>query len=147
MREALLHLVRSGMLLTKACAQLGIDRANVYYTSSVDEEFSNALSEARVRGVDGLVDEAVEVAGDAINARTPTEVAGRKLYVGQLNWVAERLAPHRWGPKSSMQVNVTHQLGEADQAKRLRFLQELQAPTIDATATEVVEEDDGAPLA
>lgn len=142
-----IRVIRAGMSMVQACRAIGVSRTAVYEAMDADPEFASKYEQARVKSVDGLVDKALEMAEDCtVSGRTMPEIAGRKVYIGQLNWMAARIAPNRWGERSSVNVELQLESNEATIAKRMAFLQRVTAPTIDAEAVEVVEDEEGSGL-
>ena len=124
-KDLLLEYIAAGYSNTRACEMLGVEVSNLYVTKSRDPDFQEGYDAAKAAAVDALVDEAQEAARDARRAKDGTEVAGTKLFVDTQKWIAARLAPQRWGDKSTM--TLTTQLDSSDQemAKRIAFLEAL----------------------
>jgi hypothetical protein len=125
-KDLLLEYIASGMSNSKACRMMRIEPSTFYLTLGREPEFMERYQAAKAGAVDAFVDEAEEAAERAQTAETGAQVAGIKVFTDFKKWQAARLAPQRWGEKSS--VHVTGQISDDPQemAKRVAFLQALQ---------------------
>lgn len=125
-KDLLLEYIAGGMSNSKACRMLHIEPSTFYLTLGREPEFMERYQAAKAGAVDAFVDEAEEAAERAQTAETGAQVAGIKVFTDFKKWQAARLAPQRWGEKSS--VHVTGQISDDPQemAKRVAFLQALQ---------------------
>jgi hypothetical protein len=124
-KDLLLEAIESGMSNRAACATLGVEPQTLYLTLSRDPDFFDRYQAVKAVAVDAMVDEAEEAAQDARRAENGHQVAGAKVFADFKKWQAARLAPQRWGDKSTM--TLTTQLDSSDQemAKRIAFLEAL----------------------
>jgi hypothetical protein len=125
-KDLILEHIEAGLSNHEACRMVGHPHQNFYLTLSRDPEFRERYERAKAGAVDALADEGERVAAQALTAETGAQVAGIKVYADYKKWMASRLAPQRWGEKSS--VHVTGQISDDPQemAKRVAFLQALQ---------------------
>jgi hypothetical protein len=125
-KDLILEYIEAGHSNHEACRMVGVDASNLYLTISRDPEFRERYERAKAGAVDALADEGERVAAQALTAETGAQVAGIKVYADYKKWMASRLAPQRWGERSS--VHVTGQISDDPQemAKRVAFLQALQ---------------------
>ena len=104
---------------------LGVQPSGLYLTLSRDPEFRERYERAKSAAVDALVDEGERATTQALTAESGAQVAGIKVYADYKFKMASRIAPQRWGEKSS--VHVTGQISDdpAEMAKRVAFLEAL----------------------
>lgn len=124
-KDLLLEYIEAGMSNPEACRMLGVQPSGLYLSLSRDPEFRERYEHAKAASVDAHVDEAELAAREARTAETGAQVAGAKVFVDHKWRMAARLAPQRWGEKSS--VHVTGQISDDPQemAKRVAFLEAL----------------------
>ena len=105
---------------------LGVQPSGLYLTLSRDPEGRERYERAKSAAVDALVDAGEQATAQALTAESGAQVAGIKVFADYKFKMASRLAPQRWGEKSS--VHVTGQISDDPQemAKRVAFLQALQ---------------------
>ena len=94
---------------------------------SRDPEFRERYEIAKAAAVDALIDRAEEAAEQALNAESGARVAGIKVYIEHLWRKASRIAPQKWGERPSVAVVVNDVYDDQEMAKRLAFLNALQA--------------------
>lgn len=125
-KDLILEYIEAGHSNHEACRMVGTQFQNFYLTLSRDPEFRERYERAKAAGVDALVDEGERATAQALTAENGAQVAGIKVYADYKKWMASRIAPQRWGEKSS--VHVTGQISDDPQemAKRVAFLQALQ---------------------
>lgn len=105
---------------------VGLPHQNFYLTLSRDPEFRERYERAKAVAVDALVDEGEHASTQALTAESGAQVAGIKVYADYKKWMASRLAPQRWGEKSSVHVTGTISDDPQEMAKRVAFLEALQ---------------------
>jgi hypothetical protein len=141
-KDLLLEAIESGQSIRNACRSLGVETSTFYLTLNREPDFMERYDAAKLSAVDAHVHEAEDAARDAMEAETGARVAGIKVFVDHKWKMASRIAPARWGEKSS--VHVTGQISDdpAEMAKRVAFLEALggsQEPD-DETGPEVAPE-------
>ena len=142
-KDLILEYIEAGMPNHEACRMVGVDPSNLYLTISRDPEFRERYERAKAGAVDALVAEGEQAAERAPAAENGAQVAGLKVLADYKFRMASRLAPQRWGEKSSMVVTGSVSEDPQELAKRLAFLQRMQnGPGSDAEP----DEDDGEPL-
>jgi hypothetical protein len=125
-KDLLLEYIAGGMSNTKSCAMMHIEPSTFYLTLGREPDFMERYQAAKAGAVDAIVDEAQDAARDARTAQSGAEVAGIKVFVDTQKWMASRLAPQRWGEKSSVHVTGTISDDPQEMAKRVAFLEALQ---------------------
>lgn len=125
-KDLLLDYIEAGHSNHEACRMLGVQPSGLYLTLSRDPEFRERYERAKASAVDALVDAGEQATAQALTAESGAQVAGIKVFADYKFKMASRLAPQRWGEKSS--VHVTGQISDDPQemAKRVAFLQALQ---------------------
>ncbi len=126
-KEHLLDLIAGGAGNDRACREVGICRATLYRTLSRDPAFSEAYDAAKRGAVDAIVDHCEELAERAEHAETGAEVAGIALAIKFGMWRAGRIAPRRWGDRAEVHITTQVSMDETEIAKRVAFLEALQA--------------------
>lgn len=124
-KDLILEYIEAGRSNHEACRMVGVDASNLYLTISRDPEFRDRYERAKAGAVDALVAEGEQAAERAPTAENGAQVAGLKVLADYKFRMASRLAPQRWGEKSS--VHVTGQISDDPQemAKRVAFLEAL----------------------
>jgi hypothetical protein len=78
---------------------------------------------AREAQADALVDEMLEVARQAVHAKTSEEVQGYKLLVDTLKWRASKMKPRSYGDKLTLEGEVSiRTMSDAELNARLAYL-------------------------
>lgn len=126
-KDLLIEAIEAGTSNWKACRDLGISKETFYSALSRDPEFADRYSQAKRASVDVHIDEAEQAAVDARMAENGSQVAGAKVFIDHKWRMASRLAPQRWGEKSMVHVTGQISTDETDMAKRVAFLQALNA--------------------
>ena len=104
-------LARTGSLRA-VCRELSIGRDTIvgWVVSDIDG-FAGAYARAKDIGIDELVDETLEIADDGTNDYMTTErgqqldsehVQRSKIRIETRRWLAERMAPKRYGVKQDL---------------------------------------------
>ena len=127
MKDRFLERLSSGLSNAEACAATGIARPTLHLHLSRDPEFRERYEIAKAAAVDALIDRAEEAAEQALNAESGARVAGIKVYIEHLWRKASRIAPQKWGERPSVAVVVNDVYDDQEMAKRLAFLNALQA--------------------
>lgn len=95
------HLI-GGMGMKAACSLPECpSRTDVYLKMSRDDEFRTLIARAREAQQDALIDDTVDMADDA----TPEDWQVVKLRIWARQWRAAKLAPKKYGEKSSLEVS------------------------------------------
>lgn len=124
-KDLILEYIEAGHSNHEACRMVGHPHQNFYLTLSRDPEFRERYERAKSAAVDALVDVGEQATAQALTAESGAQVAGIKVFADYKFKMASRLAPQRWGEKSS--VHVTGQISDDPQemAKRVAFLEAL----------------------
>ncbi len=125
MRQDFLDALAMGKSNSAACKVVGISRPALHLHLARDADFRDAYRSAKALAVDALMDEAGELAEQALRATSGLEVARLKLVITFLQWQAARIAPRRWG-KQAVAVIMPAVDPERETAKRLAFLEALR---------------------
>lgn len=125
-KDLILEYIEAGRSNHEACRMVGLPHQNFYLTLSRDPEFRERYERAKAVAVDALVDEGEHASTQALTAESGAQVAGIKVYADYKKWMASRLAPQRWGEKSSVHVTGTISDDPQEMAKRVAFLEALQ---------------------
>lgn len=131
-KDLLLEYIASGMSNRRACHEMRIEPATFYLTLSREPDFLERYQAAKASAVDALVDDGEDAAERAELAESGAKVAGLKVRADYKFRMASRLAPQRWGEKSTMQVTTTVPDDPQELAKRLAFLQRIEKGPADA---------------
>lgn len=97
-----LAIVRETGSLRQACRELNLSRNTFIDWIEADTELADAYARAKDLGIDNLVDETPEIADQpppvlANGATDSGAVAHAKLRIETRRWLAERMAPRRYG--------------------------------------------------
>lgn len=142
-KDLLLEAIEGGMSNYAACRTLGIEFQNFYLALSRDQSFRERYEAAKAASVDAMVDEAEEAAHEARRAENGHQVAGAKVFADFKKWQAARLAPQRWGDKSTVQLTTQLDSSDQEMAKRIAFLEALNGS---GPGSDAEPEDDGGDL-
>jgi hypothetical protein len=125
-KDLILEYIEAGYSNPEACGMMHIDPSVLYMTCSRDPDFNERYEAAKRASVDARIHKADVLATQATMAESGAKVAGLKVAIDHEWRKASRIAPQKWGEKSS--VHVTGQVSDDPQelAKRLAFLQALQ---------------------
>lgn len=127
-------LAQSGSL-RRVCRELGVSRNSIIpWVVDNTEGFGDAYARAKEHGIDTLVEETLDIADDGSNdymaakdgMQLDTEHIQRsKIRVETRRWLAERMAPRRYGLKQGVDVtNSDGTLAPVDEtAKAARVAQ------------------------
>lgn len=124
-KDLILEYIEAGRSNHEACRMVGVDASNLYLTISRDAEFRDRYERAKAGAVDALVAEGELAAERAPTAETGAQVAGLKVLADYKFKMASRLAPQRWGEKSSVHVTGAISDDPQEMAKRVAFLEAL----------------------
>jgi hypothetical protein len=127
LRIQLLDLLMAGRSNGEACELVGISRDTLHRTIAKDTAFREAYQQAKVLSVDTLIDEADRLADMALKVESGAQAAGIKIALDHAWRKASRIAPQRWGERPAVAVVVNEISGDQEVAKRLAFLQALEA--------------------
>lgn len=125
-KDLLLEAIAGGLPVRKACQSLHLDTSTFYLELGRSQDFSERYEAAKAAAVDALVHDGEDAAERALTAESGAQVAGIKVYADYKWRMASRIAPQKWGEKSS--VHITGQISDDPQemAKRVAFLEALQ---------------------
>lgn len=103
-----LQIVRETGSLNRACKQLALSRNTFIGWIEQDKQLADEYARAKADGIDVLVDETLELA-DEEPAHTQhgvdsAAVAHTKLRIETRRWLAERLAPRKYGVLQKMDL-------------------------------------------
>jgi hypothetical protein len=124
-KDLLLEAIEGGLSNARACQSLHIEPSTFYLTLSREPEFMERYQAAKAVAVEAVVDEAEEAAHEARRAESGHQVAGAKVFADFKKWQAARLAPQRWGDKSTVQLTTQLDSSDQEMAKRIAFLEAL----------------------
>ena len=126
-KDLLLEAIAIGLTTRRACQTLGVETQTFYLALGRDAEYRERYEAAKAACVDALVDDGEEAAEKALTADNGAQVAGIKVFSDYKKWMASRLAPQRWGEKASVHVTGQVIMDETEMAKRVAFLEMLNA--------------------
>ena len=90
---------------------------------SAHPEFSQQYARAREGQADAHVEEMLDVARQAVNAKSSEEVQGYKLLVDTLKWRASKMKPRSYGDKLQLEAEVSvRQMTDEQLNARLAYL-------------------------
>jgi len=90
---------------------------------SAHPEFSQQYARAREAQADAHVEEMLDVARQAKNAKSSEEVQGYKLLVDTLKWRASKMKPRSYGDKLTLEAEVNvRQMTDEQLNARLAYL-------------------------
>ena len=125
-------LARTGSLRA-VCKELNIGRNTVvdWVIKDIDG-FADAYARAKDTGIDDLVDETLEISDTAppltaLGATDSGAVAHSKLRIETRRWLAERMAPKRYGLKQALDLSNTDGTLQVDEAARSARVAQLLA--------------------
>lgn len=131
-QNVLAVLERTGSLRA-ACREVGINRETVVRWVVDDKDgFGVAYARSKDIGIDNLVDETLEI-GDAeprlnqFGGVDTGHVAHSKLRIETRRWLAERMAPKRYGLKQGLDLSNTDGTLQVDEATRSARVAQLLA--------------------
>ena len=125
-KDLLIEALESGKSNPDACAEVDIEPATLYLALNRDPEFSERYEVAKRLSVDARIHEADLLAKRATMAESGAQVAGLKVAIDHEWRKASRIAPQKWGEKSSVHVTGTISDDPQEMAKRVAFLEALQ---------------------
>ena len=132
-------LAQSGSL-RRVCRELGVSRNSIIpWVVDNTEGFGDAYARAKEHGIDTLVEETLDIADDGSNDYMETEhgpalnsesIQRSKVRVETRRWLAERLAPRRYGLRQGLDVmssDGTLQMDDTARSARVAQLVALAA--------------------
>lgn len=125
-------LARTGSLRA-VCKEVSIARDTVIGWVVDDKDgFASAYARAKDAGIDELVDETLEISDappplTALGATDNGAVAHSKLRIETRRWLAERMAPKRYGLKQALDLSNTDGTLQVDEATRSARVAQLLA--------------------
>ena len=140
-KDLLLEYIAAGYPVRKACNMLNLDAPGFYLALGKDPDFNERYEAAKAAAVDALVHDGEEAVERGELAEVGHKVQALKNLADYKFRMASRIAPQKWGDKSTM--TLTTQLDSSDQemAKRIAFLEALNGGN-----AEPDQEDDGGDL-
>lgn len=129
-------LAQSGSL-RRVCRELGVSRNSIIpWVVDNTEGFGDAYARAKEHGIDTLVEETLDIADDGSNdymaakdgVQLDTEHIQRsKIRVETRRWLAERMAPRRYGLKQGVDVTSSDGTLQMDDTARSARVAQLVA--------------------
>jgi hypothetical protein len=107
-KESFLEKISSGYIESKALTDLGISRGQFIRICSENPEFVKDIAEARRHRADFWVS---KIAGSVDEVYDPREVAGEKLRMDKLVFLAKADDPDRYG-NNSKKLDISIDLGQ-----------------------------------
>ena len=114
----------SGQSLRTICKAPGMPGLRTMFEwLSAHPEFSQQYARAREAQADAHVEEMLDVARQAKNAKSSEEIQGYKLLVDTLKWRASKMKPRSYGDKLLMEAEVSvRQMTDEQLNARLAYL-------------------------
>jgi len=142
-KDLLLEYLAGGYPVRKACRMLGVDPQGFYLALGRDPEFSERYEAAKAAAVDALVHDGEEAVERGELAEVGHKVQALKNLADYKFRMASRIAPQKWGDKSTVQLTTQLDSSDQEMAKRIAFLEALNGngPGVDAEP-----DDDGGDL-
>ncbi len=129
-------LAQSGSL-RRVCRELGVSRNSIIpWVVDNTEGFGDAYARAKEHGIDTLVEETLDIADDGSNDYMETEhgpalnsesIQRSKVRVETRRWLAERLAPRRYGLRQGLDVTSSDGTLQMDDTARSARVAQLVA--------------------
>ena len=129
-------LAQSGSL-RRVCRELGVSRNSIIpWVVDNTEGFGDAYARAKEHGIDTLVEETLDIADDGSNDYMETEhgpalnsesIQRSKVRVETRRWLAERLAPRRYGLRQGLDVTSSDGTFQMDDTARSARVAQLVA--------------------
>jgi len=129
-------LAQSGSL-RRVCRELGVSRNSIIpWVVDNTEGFGDAYARAKEHGIDTLVEETLDIADDGSNDYMETEhgpalnsesIQRSKVRVETRRWLAERLAPRRYGLRQGLDVTSSDGALQMDDTARSARVAQLVA--------------------
>ena len=129
-------LAQSGSL-RRVCRELGVSRNSIIpWVVDNAEGFGDAYARAKEHGIDTLVEETLDIADDGSNDYMETEhgpalnsesIQRSKVRVETRRWLAERLAPRRYGLRQGLDVTSSDGTLQMDDTARSARVAQLVA--------------------
>lgn len=129
-------LAQSGSL-RRVCRELGVSRNSIIpWVVDNTEGFGDAYARAKEHGIDTLVEETLDIADDGSNDYMETEhgpalnsesIQRSKVRVETRRWLAERMAPRRYGLKQGVDVTSSDGTLQMDDTARSARVAQLVA--------------------
>ena len=129
-------LAQSGSL-RRVCREIGVSRNSIIpWVVDNTEGFGDAYARAKEHGIDTLVEETLDIADDGSNDYMETEhgpalnsesIQRSKVRVETRRWLAERLAPRRYGLRQGLDVTSSDGTLQMDDTARSARVAQLVA--------------------
>ena len=129
-------LAQSGSL-RRVCRELGVSRNSIIpWVVDNTEGFGDAYARAKEHGIDTLVEETLDIADDGSNdymdaehgpALNSESIQRSKVRVETRRWLAERLAPRRYGLRQGLDVTSSDGTLQMDDTARSARVAQLVA--------------------
>ena len=129
-------LAQSGSL-RRVCRELGVSRNSIIpWVVDNTDGFGDAYARAKEHGIDTLVEETLDIADDGSNDYMETEhgpalnsesIQRSKVRVETRRWLAERLAPRRYGLRQGLDVTSSDGTLQMDDTARSARVAQLVA--------------------
>ena len=135
-RDLICAQLAEGRSLRAICGEPGMpDRATVYRWLEADQSFRDRYAQARDAGLDHMADELIQIADDSSRDTLHGEngpiqdaewVARSRLRVDARKWYLSKLAPKRYGEKTTTELTGANggpvQISDAEAAAELARL-------------------------
>ena len=135
--EKVLDLLAQSGSLRRVCRELGVSRNSIIpWVVDNTEGFGDAYARAKEHGIDTLVEETLDIADDGSNDYMETEhgpalnsesIQRSKVRVETRRWLAERLAPRRYGLRQGLDVTSSDGTLQMDDTARSARVAQLVA--------------------
>ena len=124
-KDLLLEAIEGGTPVRKACRSVGVEPESFYQAMTRDPEFAERYEAAKAAAVDALIHEGEDVLERHLTAENGTQVAASKNLADYKFRMASRIAPQKWGDKSTVQLTTQLDSSDQEMAKRIAFLEAL----------------------
>ena len=97
--EAILSLMRDGLSLRKACAEVGVNKSTFLLWVSGNDVLADQYARAREDMLDAQAEDLEAISDEAVMAENAVQVAGLRLKADNRKWLLSKLAPKKYGDK------------------------------------------------
>lgn len=94
--------MEEGQSLREACGHIGVAPSSFIRWVEGDDELAEHYARARERLLDVKAEELEEIGERAAQAKTAVEVAGLRLLSDNRKWLLSKLAPKKYGDKTTI---------------------------------------------
>ena len=120
-----------GQSLRTICKAPGMpDKETIANWRRAHPEFDKRYQDARCDQADMHVEEMLDMARQAVNAKSAEEIQGYRLLVDTLKWRASKMKPRTYGDKLLMEAEVSvRQMSDEQLNARIAYLLECRRET------------------